>query len=66
MVCRTGKGKHLLPRLRKSNVAKTTTLEMFGTDTLYLHSVLLRCQECVKVDLGKDIYTGLSSAGGVD
>lgn len=30
---------------------------MFGTDTLYLHSVPLCCQECVKVDLGRDIYT---------
>lgn len=58
MVCRTSKGKHPVPYLRKSNVAKTTTLETFGTDTLYLHSVLLHCQECVKVDLGKDIHTG--------
>lgn len=30
---------------------------MFGIDTLYLRSVLLCCQECVKVDLGWDIYT---------
>lgn len=29
---------------------------MFGTDTLYLHSALLCCQECVKVDQGRAIY----------
>lgn len=40
----------------ESNVAKTTTVETLGTDTLYLLFVLLWCQECVKVDLGRDIY----------
>ena len=29
----------------------------FGSDTLYLHTVRRCCQECVKVDLGWNIYT---------
>lgn len=30
---------------------------MFGIDTLYLHSVVCSFQECVKVDLGRDVGT---------
>lgn len=53
----TGQGETPSSLSGKSNVTITTTVELFGSDTLYLHSVLLCCQACVKLDLGRDIYT---------
>lgn len=42
----------------KSNVSKTPTVEMFGSDTLNLDFVLLCGEECVKVEPRK-----ISAAG---
>ena len=50
------RGKTLSALSDESNVAKTTTVKRCGTDTVYVCYLLSWCQECVKVELGRDIY----------
>lgn len=40
----------------KSNVSRTSAVEMFGTDTLHLDSVLLCGEECAKVGPGSHVH----------